>query len=394
MQQQQGKDQNGVTSKTPKKKGKSSSSQNQSFLKFGKAVPSSGHSSNSSPDAPKLTNHITAWEDQERGEVPSLVPPERDEDFLTPHVSPVTVNNNGDISTTEEEEEEEVKTKPFTGLVPSTSDSHIASTDPRVIENGFNSSESETPPTAPPFRRFMSYDPQGPWAGRGGGGEGKKETKLKSKSFDTIPKPVNKLPSHPPPISVLNHKMAEPNRSLPPTNGVAPTTSTTSISTDQSQSPFLNAGPSPSISTSSAVFYTFPVSNAPIDLFTIFIRLGSFVGNLMEVLTPKIRQGLKMGLNETAELPSEVNQIRRFLTDIRQQSENMRVEFLKKIHKVCSPQYIPCIFWYILVYSCILQIMVSNLKLYADNLLCMDLCYLPQGEAKSLFGEEVGVVIN
>lgn len=297
------------------------------------------------------------------------------------------MNNTGDISTTEEEEEEEeVKSKPFTGLVPSTSDSRITATDPRVIENGFNSSESETPPLAPPFRRLVSCDPQGThWVGRGGGGEVKKETKLKSKSFDTIPKPVNKLPSHPPPLSVLNHKVTEPTRS--PGNGVLPTSSATSISTDQSQSPSLTTGPSPSISTTSAVFYTFPVSNAPIDLFTIFIRLGSFIGNLMEVLTPKIRQGLKMGLNETAELPSEVNQIRRFLTDIRQQSENMRVEFLKKIHKVCFPQYIS-------VYSCILQIMVSNLKLYADNLLCMDLCYLPQGEAKNLLGEEVGVVIN
>ncbi|XP_019857507.1 PREDICTED: uncharacterized protein LOC109585810 isoform X2 [Amphimedon queenslandica] len=375
QQQQQGREQNGVASKTPKKKGKSSSSQNQSYLKFGKAVPhSGGDSTSSSSDTPKLTNHITAWEDQERGDVPPLVPPERDEDNLTPHVSPVTVNNNGDISTTEEEEEEEeVKIKPFTGLVPSTSDPHITAADPRVVENGFNSSESETPPLSSLYRRSISYNPQGHWAGRGGGGGGgggevKKETKLKSKSFDTIPKPVNKLPSHPPPISVLhvNHKMTEPTRSLPPASGVAPTNSATSVSTDQSQSPSLN-GPSPSLSTTSAVFYTFPVSNAPIDLFTIFIRLGSFIGNLMEVLTPKVRQGLKMGLNETAELPSEVNQIRRFLTDIRQQSENMRVEFLKKIHKI----------------------MVSNLKLYADNLLCMDLCYLPQGEAKNLFGEEM-----
>lgn len=38
--------------------------------------------------------------------------------------------------------------------------------------------------------------------------------------------------------------------------------------------------------------------------------------------------------------------------------------------------------------------MVNSLKLYTDNILCMDLCYLPQGEAKALFGEEVGVIID
>ena len=297
-----------------------------SYLKFGKATPSVD-TGNRSSETPKLTNHITAWEDEEeeerRGDTLSPVVREREEESVTPHVSPIPVHDN--ISTTEEEEEE-VKRKPFTGLVPDT----------RLIGNGFDSSASESSPNVPPFRRFVSCQDPPTRLIRDEGGEGTKERerKLQSKSFDTLPKlpTMNKLPSHPPPISLLKSE-----RPHPPANEVQPSDSATSITTDPSQSPSLNP-PSPSLSTT-AIFYTLPVSNSPIDLITIFTRLGSFVGNLMEVLTPKVRQGLKMGLNETAELPTEVNQIRRFLTDIRQQSDNMRIEFLKKIHKVCLPQY-------------------------------------------------------
>lgn len=38
--------------------------------------------------------------------------------------------------------------------------------------------------------------------------------------------------------------------------------------------------------------------------------------------------------------------------------------------------------------------MVNSLKLYADNLLCMDLCCWPQGEAIGLLGEEVCIDIT
>ena len=38
--------------------------------------------------------------------------------------------------------------------------------------------------------------------------------------------------------------------------------------------------------------------------------------------------------------------------------------------------------------------MVNSLKLYADNLLCMDLCCWPQGEAIDLLGEEVCTIDN
>ena len=37
------------------------------------------------------------------------------------------------------------------------------------------------------------------------------------------------------------------------------------------------------------------------------------------------------------------------------------------------------------------QTMVNSIKLYADNLLCMDLCCWPQGDAAELLGEEVSV---
>ena len=35
------------------------------------------------------------------------------------------------------------------------------------------------------------------------------------------------------------------------------------------------------------------------------------------------------------------------------------------------------------------QIMVSSLKHYADNLLCMDLCCLPQYQAEQIVGRDV-----
>ena len=36
-----------------------------------------------------------------------------------------------------------------------------------------------------------------------------------------------------------------------------------------------------------------------------------------------------------------------------------------------------------------IQAMVSALKLYSDNLLCMDLCGLPSDQARSLLGQTV-----
>jgi hypothetical protein len=171
-------------------------------------------------------------------------------------------------------------------------------------------------------------------------------------------KPVNQhVPPVPPQLSVVSSAGIR----LPHERGGYSTTSS-----NPSESPHTTV----STHSLNSALYTFPISNSPIDMITAYIRLASFVGNLLNVLTPKIRSGLKMSqaqINDTTELPSEVLQARRFMNNVQQLTEDMRIEFLKKIHKI----------------------MVNSLKLYADNLLCMDLCCLPQGDARDIVGDEM-----
>ena len=82
--------------------------------------------------------------------------------------------------------------------------------------------------------------------------------------------------------------------------------------------------------------YYLPLSSSPIDLITMFSRMASFIGTLLNVLTPKLKRGFKhMGTGAgPLEVPSEVVQARKLVTNIQQHAENMKIEFLRKIHKV------------------------------------------------------------
>ena len=105
------------------------------------------------------------------------------------------------------------------------------------------------------------------------------------------------------------------------------------VELDQSDSPaILPISPSPS---STSTSYFLPLSNSPFDMITMYTRLASFIGVLINTLTPKIQHGFhSMGVGSSLEVPSEVTQVRRLMADIQQQAENMRIEFLKKLHKV------------------------------------------------------------
>ena len=62
---------------------------------------------------------------------------------------------------------------------------------------------------------------------------------------------------------------------------------------------------------------------------------SSFVCNLLEILTPKMCQGFQnQDFNQMGEVPSEVSQVRKSMGNIQQHAETMRIEFLKKLHKV------------------------------------------------------------
>ena len=162
-------------------------------------------------------------------------------------------------------------------------------------------------------------------------------------NFTTKP---SKLPSKPPQISLvpnlssIHGTTTSTSIKVPrqtPMGGAKPLepvqTSVYSDIDDISSSPaVLPISPTPS---TDAVCYFLPLSNSPVDLVSMYIRLASFVGNLLHVLTPKIRQGFQPpGLDGSVEVPTEVAQIRRLMTSIQQQAESMRIEFLKKIHKV------------------------------------------------------------
>lgn len=245
---------------------------------------------------------------------------------VTPLVSPqssfIPIDRDIIVSTTDEEVE--VKPKPL--VIRAT----VHNND--IIENGFSSSSSSpcvTPPIAvpPTYRRMMSENKP---PTRCNEETSKTPQKLLSKSFDSLPAPAKLLPSKPPPLSLV----PKPHPTTKDVLGGEPS-STTSISTDHSDSPSIQPRSTScySSTTSDVVYYFFPISNSPIDIITIYTRLASFVGNVLGVLTPKIRQGFKPSeLN--VELPDEVNQVRRRMTTIHQQSETMRTEFIKKVHRV------------------------------------------------------------
>ena len=235
--------------------------------------------------------------------------------------------------------------------------------------------------------------------------------------------PSRVLPSKPPQLSVVRLTTYSPHEEV--TNpGMIETTGghTATSPTPAEQETFL-----------------LPLSSAPIDIITMFTRMASFVGMLLNVLTPKLRQGFQSGRtppsNGHNEVPSEVAQVREQIAEIQRQTETMRIEFLKKLHKVkhcynsaslpppsssssstssstststssfssfCFNGPCSCFFsLYSLTFSyspsfplpppllLLVQMMVNVLKLYADNLLCMDLCCWPHGEARDILGEEV-----
>lgn len=69
----------------------------------------------------------------------------------------------------------------------------------------------------------------------------------------------------------------------------------------------------------------------------------------------------------TNEFSPEVSKARQQASDRQKSARNIKVAFLKKLNKI----------------------LIGCLRLYADNLLCMDLCGWSMNEAVSLLGEQV-----
>lgn len=113
--------------------------------------------------------------------------------------------------------------------------------------------------------------------------------------------------------------------------------------------------------------YFFPVSNSPVDIVTMLTRLASFTGTILNVLTPRLpRSNPRTDNNPSHEYAPEVAQAREQANLLWTNAEQNRTEFLKKMHRI----------------------MLNALKLYADNLLCMDLCCFSGDEAVKLVGEQ------
>ena len=147
-----------------------------------------------------------------------------------------------------------------------------------------------------------------------------------SPSHDSSP-PLNSsrvLPSRPPHLSVVRPSAFSPHpveedEELPdvPSSSIITLPSTPTASVDQE-----------------AVLL--PLSSSPVDILTMFTRMASFVGMLLSVLTPKLRQGFQSNRSAQAssEMPNEVAQVREQIAEIQRQTETMRIEFLKRLHKV------------------------------------------------------------
>lgn len=163
--------------------------------------------------------------------------------------------------------------------------------------------------------------------------------------YSTQPHPTDLSPHLPPTLMQVRHFGLEEWRtdSLPLIRPLAQHSSGPGNEHPPHHSLFLPATVSPSLSLHATrnSHYFFPVSSSPIDIVTVFSRLAGFVGKLLYVLTPKVRQGVQpvgvnMTMNSPSEMPREVTQARKLTSNIQMQTENMRIEFLKKLHKVCA----------------------------------------------------------
>ncbi|CAI8016964.1 hypothetical protein GBAR_LOCUS10358, partial [Geodia barretti] len=117
--------------------------------------------------------------------------------------------------------------------------------------------------------------------------------------------------------------------------------------------------------------YLLPVSNSPVDLVTMLTRLAGFTSTLLATLTPKLRHGAVPGLDEPRrahDYAPDVANAKRQASQQLKHVENTHAEFLKKLHKIMN----------------------NSLRLYADNLMCMDLCCWSNSEATQLLVSEVG----
>ena len=137
------------------------------------------------------------------------------------------------------------------------------------------------------------------------------------------------LPSRPPQLSIVRHTPYSPQQiqddELPDGSSI------------RSDNQAITPRP-PSTNSVDQQSFLLPLSSSPIDILTIFTRIASFVGVLLEVLTPKLQQGYQSNrsMPSSTELPSEVAQVREQIAEIQRQTETMRIEFLKKLHKVSS----------------------------------------------------------
>lgn len=137
--------------------------------------------------------------------------------------------------------------------------------------------------------------------------------------------PVVKLPHNPPQISIVP-TLSDSMRFYQDHTPSRPCSGTSRIS----------ESPTSVSSTSSRLSpYYFPVSSSPLDLVTSMLRVSSFVGSMITVLTPHGRHEVhQFGIEESLEVPREVMQARKMANTIQQHRENNKIEFLRKIHKV------------------------------------------------------------
>ncbi len=86
--------------------------------------------------------------------------------------------------------------------------------------------------------------------------------------------------------------------------------------------------------------FLFPVSNSPVDIVTMLTRLASFTGVILQVLTPKLKRNVFLPDHSkaTQEYSSEVAMARAQASQQWRLAEDMKMEFLKKLHKVWFEQ--------------------------------------------------------
>ncbi len=308
---------------------------------------------------------------------PPLIPPTFNHNDFTPNQSPVTITpDNGTLGftieadvypkqleplllSTIEESTNETSSVTRSGMEvsvtmsmsPPTSVSCLSATSPSSgfytpvdIMDNLTKEGSTTPTATTPTA--MSVD---------GDDEQETEEEVKPKfiprPFIPVPGPVPvplepyinnspiRLPRDPPNISIIP-SLSDPRRLYHHGNEqVTPTRPTSGGVMRQTPSRYSESPPvSPSSSSysSNLVPHYFPVSSSPIDLITMINRLGNFIGMILNVLTPRLKHGLQQfdELDGSLEVPREVRQARKLVTNIQLQVENMKIEFLRKFHKV------------------------------------------------------------